>query len=88
MVLDSGPMGKSADTEWILPRLKKGSAGASVKALQILLIGYGCSCGNSGVDGEFGTATQSALKSFQTQKKVTASGETNEETWKALLGCG
>ena len=83
MVLDSGAKGKDA---WNLPLLKKGSKGASVKALQILLIGYGYPCGTYGTDGDFGTATELALKACQTQMKLSVNGQTNEETWRALLG--
>ena len=86
MVLDSGPYGKPQEGEWSFPLLKKGSKGASVQALQILLMGYGHSCGTYGSDGEFGTATALALKNYQNKMKLTADGQTNEETWKALLG--
>lgn len=88
MVLDSGSNGKVAEEEWKLPRLKKGSKGASVQALQILLIGYGFPCGTWGADGDFGNATESALKDYQSQKGITADGLAGEETWKALLGIG
>ena len=88
MVLDSGPNGKVQNGECKLPNLKKGNKEASVKALQILLMGYGYSCGTSGADGDFGTATESALKAYQTKAKITANGQANEETWKALLGIG
>ena len=86
MVLDSGTYGKEATGEWKLPVLKKGSKGASVKALQILLMGYGHSCGSWGADGDFGAATESALKSYQSNQNLSANGQANEETWKALLG--
>lgn len=88
MVLDSGPYGKVTAGEWKLPLLKKGSKGSAVKALQILLMGYGYSCGEYGADGDFGTATESALKFYQTKMKLTADGQVGEETWKALLGIG
>ena len=72
----------------LFPRLQKGNSGSSVKALQILLIGYGYSCGKWGADGEFGSATESALKTFQQEKGLTPNGQTGEEVWKALLGIG
>ena len=68
------------------PLLKKGSTGESVKALQILLMGYGYSCGKWGADGDFGTATESALKDYQKEKRLTQNGQTGEEVWRALLG--
>ncbi len=68
------------------PVLKQGVKGNSVKALQILLIGYGFSCGNSGADGNFGTNTNKAVKSFQTKNKLTADGVVGKNTWECLLG--
>lgn len=88
MVLDSGSKEENFQEEWMLPLLKKGSKGAAVKALQILLIGYGYSCGSWGADGDFGSATESALKDYQSQKRISADGLAGEETWRALLGIG
>ena len=87
MVLDSGPNGVEMG-EWKLPILKRGSKGTSVKALQILLIGFGFSCGSYGADGDFGTATELALKAYQNSKNLTANGQMGEETWIRLLGIG
>ena len=88
MVLDSGPNGAVVAAEWTWPVLKKGSKGTSVKALQILLMGYGFSCGSWGADGDFGAATESALKAFQSKGNLTVNGQTHEETWMRLLGIG
>lgn len=66
--------------------LKKGSKGESVKALQILLIGYGCSCGSSGVDGSFGPATEKAVKEYQKSVGLDADGVVGRKTWSKLLG--
>ena len=66
--------------------LNQGSKGDSVKALQILLVGYGCSCGSSGADGSFGPATLKAVKAFQKQKGLVVDGSVGEKTWAALLG--
>ena len=84
IVLDSG---KGAEmTGCLFPVLKKGCKGSSVKALQILLEGYGFFCGTWGADGDFGSATESALKSFQKAKGLTQNGQVGEEVWKRLLG--
>ena len=69
-----------------LPVLKKGSKGASVKALQILLIGNNCSCGKPGVDGDFGSATDFAVKQYQTENGLEADGSVGPKTWAKLLG--
>lgn len=66
--------------------LKKGSKGSQVKAVQTLLIGYGYSCGSSGVDGSFGSATLSAVKKFQKASGLTVDGSVGPKTWAKLLG--
>lgn len=66
--------------------LKKGSKGEAVKSLQILLIGYGYSCGSSGVDGSFGSATDKAVKAFQKAKGLVVDGVVGSNTWSKLLG--
>lgn len=66
--------------------LQKGSKGSDVKSLQLLLIGYGYSCGKAGADGDFGTGTASAVKKYQKAKGLTVDGIVGEKTWKKLLG--
>ena len=66
--------------------LRKGDKGNTVKALQILLAGNGCSCGASGADGDFGPATLSALKKYQEKKNLVVDGICGPATWAALLG--
>lgn len=69
-----------------LKTLKKGSKGTDVKAMQILLKGYSFSVGKCGCDGDFGPATEMAVKSFQKSKDIIANGECGPETWAKLLG--
>lgn len=66
--------------------LKKGARGKAVKALQTLLIGYGFSCGKTGADGDFGSSTLNAVKSFQKNRKLTVDGVVGSDTWNHLLG--
>ena len=66
--------------------LKKGDKGDQVKALQVLLIGYGYSCGSSGVDGSFGPATDKAVRSYQKAKGLSVDGSVGPKTWGKLLG--
>ena len=66
--------------------LRKGSKGNTVKAMQTLLIGYGYFCGGYGPDGDFGSGTESALRSFQKTKGLTADGICGPKTWNKLLG--
>lgn len=66
--------------------LKKGAKGNSVKSMQILLIGYGFSCGIYGADGSFGGATDKALREFQKAKGLSVDGVCGPKTWAKLLG--
>jgi N-acetylmuramoyl-L-alanine amidase len=69
-----------------LPILSLEAKGDVVKALQILLIGYGYSCGKAGADGDFGNSTYKALKNFQKDKGLSVDGCCGSKTWVALLG--
>lgn len=66
--------------------LKKGARSDSVKALQILLNGYGYSCGE--VDGSFGSKTLSAVQKYQKANKLTVDGVVGKKTWTILLQGG
>lgn len=66
--------------------LKKGAKGDEVKAMQLLLIGYGFSCGKSGADGSFGGDTDKALRAFQKAKGLSVDGSCGPKTWAKLLG--
>ena len=66
--------------------LKKGSKGVQVKTLQALLIGYGYSVGNSGVDGSFGAATDKAVRAYQKANGLSVDGSVGPKTWAKLLG--
>lgn len=67
----------------VLPLLKRGNTGLSVKALQTLLVFRGMS---ADADGSFGEKTENAVKSFQTAAKILSDGEVGSDTWKALIG--
>ena len=65
--------------------LAKGSKSQQVKLLQRTLIGWGYSVGVYGADGDFGAATEKAVKKFQTANKLAADGIVGKDTWAALL---
>lgn len=69
-----------------LPVLKKGAKGETVKAMQILLIGYGFAMGDYGADGSFGGATQRALIAYQESVGLEPDGSCGRKTWEKLLG--
>ena len=66
-----------------LPQVSFGSNGNAVKSLQMLLNGYGASCGTA--DGDFGSKTDKAVKTYQAAKKLTADGIVGAQTWDKLL---
>ena len=69
-----------------LPTLQRGDESEVVRAAQFLLNGRKCSVGIWGADGDFGPATQSAVKAFQRRNGLDADGIIGPETWAALLG--
>jgi peptidoglycan hydrolase-like protein with peptidoglycan-binding domain len=68
------------------PTVRSGSTGGAVTAAQYLLNEEGY--GPIAVDGTFGSATQSAVVSFQTAKGLAADGVVGPRTWTALLSAG
>ena len=68
-----------------LPTLRKGDSGNSVKILQAFLVAYEYSTGTSGIDGEFGFDTESAVKQFQKNSGISVDGIVGENTWSELL---
>lgn len=65
--------------------LDRGMSGCQVKALQVLLIGKGYSCGSYGADGDFGEGTEVALKAYQNDHGINATGKCKADTWAKLL---
>jgi peptidoglycan hydrolase-like protein with peptidoglycan-binding domain len=68
------------------PTLRSGSSGAQVSALQYLLNTNGFAAGT--VDGLFGPATESAVRSFQGSRGLGVDGVVGQRTWTALLSAG
>jgi N-acetylmuramoyl-L-alanine amidase len=66
----------SKPVEKAKPTLKKGDKGGDVKQLQKLI--------GAKVDGDFGPATEKAVKLFQTKNKLKADGIVGAKTWEAL----
>ena len=66
--------------------IKRGSRGGDVATAQSLLISkFSISCGDCGVDGDFGADTERATRVFQTRKSLTPDAIIGEKTWNALL---
>ncbi|MBM7097915.1 peptidoglycan-binding protein [Bacillus sp. H-16] len=64
------------------PTLQRGSRGAAVTDLQRQLTQKGYD--TKGVDGIFGPLTESAVKKFQKDNKITSNGVVGSQTWNAL----
>ena len=65
--------------------LKRGAVGEDVRDLQTYLTKLGYSVGSCGADGEFGPATESAVKAFQSAQGLDADGEYGPLTHAALM---
>ena len=66
------------------PTLKRGCKGDSVRELQEILDRLGYDLGKCGIDGDFGRATEKAVKAFQKNAGVGVDGIVGAATWAAL----
>ena len=57
-----------------------------MKARQILLTGYGFPCGSYGADGDFGNATEQAVRAYQEKMGLAVDGIVGVNCWSMLLG--
>lgn len=86
---DTDPQVK--EVKVMLPELARGCTGAAVERLQTLLIGRGYFCGGrvySGrehPDGDFGPATEVAVRDLQLSAKIKQTGRVDSSTWTALI---
>ena len=65
--------------------LKNGMEGGDVNTMQENLIALGYDCGKWGADGEFGDATEFALRAFQSDHGCGVDGEYGPESHAAML---
>lgn len=64
--------------------LSLGDSGKEVKEMQKMLIALGYDLGSFGADGDFGKATDDALRKFQSEHKLTVDGQYGAKTKKKL----
>lgn len=84
----SATAGKTQEVDTVniaLTTLQKGSKGAQVKTVQRILKALGYDLGSYGVDGDFGTMTDKAVKAFQKAEKLEVDGIVGINTWTKLL---
>lgn len=78
-------LGYSKNTAEACPELKKGSTGEIVRLLQEhLTVVYNLDC--KGVDGSFGAGMESAVKTYQTNNGLEATGVWGLKAWSKILG--
>ncbi len=65
--------------------LRNGSEGDDVHELQSLLIQLGCDCGRWGADGDFGDATEMAVRGYQRAHNLLEDGEAGPDTIGSIL---
>jgi hypothetical protein len=66
----------------LIVTVQQGSSGNAVKAVQSQLTAHGIS---TSVDGAFGPATNSAVRSFQSSHSLAVDGVVGPNTWQALV---
>ena len=86
------PIDNGGKCEVFMSELSRGSSGSQVETLQsILVTKLHISCGSygknkNGVDGDFGLATENAVKKAQELFSLDRDGICGTLTWKAILG--
>ena len=74
-----------SDVNISLPTVRKGDSGNAVKILQAFLVAYEYSIGISGIDGDFGFDTESAVRQFQKKSCIAVDGIVGKNTWAELM---
>ena len=67
-----------------MEELKRGARGEAVKQLQKALMTLGYSVGVFGADGKFGSATEKAVRKYQQEHGLDATGELDNDTWATI----
>ena len=68
----------------IHPTLRKGSKSTAVTEMQTILLKLGYDLGPCGIDGDFGKSTDAAVRSFQSDHRLTVDGICGAATWAEL----
>ncbi|MFI9627367.1 peptidoglycan-binding protein [Streptomyces sp. NPDC052042] len=63
--------------------LQRGGSGSHVRALQTALNKHSAGLA---IDGDFGSVTDSAVRSYQSVNRLTVDGQAGPKTWEALVG--
>lgn len=82
---EPAPVTKHGSCVARIPMLAQGDKGPAVAALQAALHARKYAIGAAGIDGDFGPATEAAVKNYQSQNALEADGEVGSMTWAKLL---
>lgn len=69
----------------IVPVLARGDTGPAVAAAQAALHHMHHALGSAGIDGDFGPATEAAVKNYQQTNGLDADGEIGAATWSKIM---
>lgn len=69
----------------IVPVLAKGDTGPAVAAAQAALHHMHHALGSAGIDGDFGPATETAVRNYQQANGLDADGEIGAATWSKIM---
>ena len=75
--------GFPSETTW-RPTIRRGNKGDDVKYVQTVLYNLGYDLGSYGIDGDFGRATEAAVKEFQRDHKLNPDGVVGPLTYEEL----
>lgn len=83
---NSGGGGGATSTPYPGYLIRRGSKGSAVRTVQNALVRRGFGVGPWGADGDFGNATESAVRGFQRAVGISADGIVGPVTWARLVG--
>ena len=83
-VISTGAAGGVEKSPSGQPTMRRGSKGEAVRELQTMLLKLGYDLGPCGIDGDFGKATEAAVRSFQADHRLTVDGIAGPATYGEL----
>ena len=83
-VISTGAAGGVEKSPSGQPTLRRGSKGDAIRELQTILDKLGYDLGPCGIDGDFGKATEAAVRSFQSDHRLTVDGIAGPATYGEL----
>ena len=83
-VISTGAAGGVEKSPSGQPTLRRGSKGDAIRELQTMLLKLGYDLGPCGIDGDFGKATEAAVRSFQSDHRLAVDGIAGPATYGEL----